>query len=187
MVLKSDCILIDWRYLTALDAKAALRSACSSKSPKRSHGQIWQSDKPCILFPIVCRQIYEETHALLYTLNTFSFTTDTVMSSWISGRSLAQRQQVRSIKVPSNKSDYYRKTDASQLTLIFPNLQTIYIDLWDIVRRDGLHYATKKKVKAMVEAETKRAAQWEGQSVRFICTSYRYVFGMEYGTELYAL
>lgn len=122
-------------YLTAFDMTVALRSSCSDIPPTRS--QTWSEGRPTSLLPVVCRQLYEETSGLLYALNTFAFTDGLSMRVWISCRTPTQRQQIRSLKLPSSTAGYYKSPHNVSLVAIFPQLQTIYIDIWRIVEREN--------------------------------------------------
>lgn len=80
--------------------------------------------------PFICRQLCEERHALLYALNTFASTDEHSMRVWCSCRTQDQRKQVRSLKLPSAISGYYRSPHDISLAAAYPQLRTIYIDIW---------------------------------------------------------
>jgi hypothetical protein len=59
--------------------------------------------KPAFALPRVCRQMYVETAATVYTLNTFTFTDLQTLDRFIKDRALGQRRLVTSIDVPNVK------------------------------------------------------------------------------------
>lgn len=84
MVLQPERVLVQSRYLTAFDMTVELRSCCSSISTTKA--QTWSDGNAITLLPVICRQLYEETHSLLYALNSFAFTDEQSMRMWISCR-----------------------------------------------------------------------------------------------------
>lgn len=63
MVPQPECVLDRSRYLNAFDITLELRSCCTLTPPINS--QPWIEGQSMTLLPVTCRQLYEETHALL--------------------------------------------------------------------------------------------------------------------------
>ena len=173
MVLQAECVLVRSRYLTAFDMTVELRSCCTSIPPTKS--QSWTEDKSMTLLPATCRQLYEETHALLYALNTFAFTDEQSMRVWFSCRTQTQKKQVRSLKLPDTASCYYRSPHDISLAAVYPQLQTIYIDMWRVVARENNPEELDQKILLqLLAAEKVKAWQKEGDSVKIVATEYVY-------------
>ncbi|KAF1925337.1 uncharacterized protein M421DRAFT_8017 [Didymella exigua CBS 183.55] len=154
----------------------ALRCCYSTTPP--THSQTWSEGNAVILLPIICRQLYDETHGLLYALNTFAFTDEHSMRVWLSCRAHSQRKQIRSLKLPGGATGYYRSAHNISLVAVFPQLQTIYIDFWRIVQMEndlvsgGL---SQDDLVQLLVAEKSKAREKEGDNIRVIATECVYI------------
>ncbi|KAH6638490.1 hypothetical protein C7974DRAFT_285444, partial [Boeremia exigua] len=127
-VLQAESILIYAHRISTFSTSIVMHSCCSFTSPRQI--QHWREDDQLTFLPVVCRQVYAEMHALLYTLNNFIFVDGTAMRSWMSCRTLRQRQLIRSLKLPRAATNYYQHPPNTQLVRKFPNLKVIYMDMW---------------------------------------------------------
>ncbi|KAF3040077.1 hypothetical protein E8E12_005267 [Didymella heteroderae] len=179
MALQAECVLVRSRYLTAFDMTVELRSCCSNIPPTNS--QTWSDCNSIALLPIMCRQMYEETHGLLYALNTFAFTDEQSMRIWVSCRAQCQRKLICSPKLPNTVTGYYGSSYGINFAAVCPQLRTICIDVWGIVTRENeLEGVSQEELLQLLAAEKARACQKEGGSVKIVATECVYrstIFG----------
>ncbi|KAF2622059.1 hypothetical protein BU25DRAFT_463196 [Macroventuria anomochaeta] len=114
--------------------------------------------------------MYEEKHGLLYALNTFSFTDEESMRLWISCRSQNQRRQIRSFKIARSMAGYHKSPHKIRLATVFPQLQTIHIDLWHVVNMDmdDLDGSSQEDISCMVASEKSLIQKNEDESVKIV-------------------
>jgi hypothetical protein len=103
--------------------------------------------KPAFALPRVCRQMYVETAATVYTLNTFTFTDLQTLDRFIKDRALGQRRLVTSIDVPFEYFRLYADDFRKLFRQTFPN-----------VKRIGIH--------VQVALSTQRVIPWTWSLVR---------------------
>ncbi|KAH8733045.1 hypothetical protein GQ44DRAFT_766109 [Phaeosphaeriaceae sp. PMI808] len=84
--------------------------------------------RPNFALPRVCRQIYVESSAFIYTLNTFGFDSYTSLDGWVRDRPLGQKRLVDSVNIPYDYMHFYyggfRKTFREK----FPNITRVGVD-----------------------------------------------------------
>lgn len=94
---------------------------------------------------------------------------------WISCRTRSQRDQIRSLKLPTTATGYYRSCHDISLAAIYPQLRTIYIDIWRIVGvQTQLEGLSQEHVMRLLAAEKVKACQKEGGSVKIVATECVY-------------
>ncbi|KAF2831596.1 hypothetical protein CC86DRAFT_402107 [Ophiobolus disseminans] len=84
--------------------------------------------RPTFHLPEVCRQIYVESAAFTYTLNTFSFDSRKTFDRWVKARPLGQRELVTSVNVPYDYMHVYRHGFRRTFCEKFPNIARIGVD-----------------------------------------------------------
>jgi hypothetical protein len=83
--------------------------------------------KPAFTLPSVCRQVYVETAAMVYTLNKFTFTDLQTLDRFIRDRELGQRRLITSIDVPFEYFRLYADEIRKLFRQTFPNIKRIGI------------------------------------------------------------
>ncbi|KNG47733.1 hypothetical protein TW65_05538 [Stemphylium lycopersici] len=108
-----------WHVKPSHDARPIAGSTTNSQS----------SVKPTFALPRVCRQIYVEAAAIIYTLNTFSFSSQQTLDGFIRHRALGQRRLIISIDVPFNYFRLYHMEFRDRFRIAFPNIKRIGIHI----------------------------------------------------------
>lgn len=141
--------------------------------------------RPTFQLPRVCRQVYLEASAYVYTENTFAFHDLASFDRWIKNRCIGQRRFVASLDIPRTYTRLYRSSLRKGFRLKFPNIKRIGIDNWTLFcDYDQTRRQPKAKGRSPVEmwAEAKgkivqeiRAredadliVEWHGRSMRRI-------------------
>jgi len=84
---------------------------------------------PNFALPKVCRQLYVEAAAMVYTLNNFSFFNKLAMDRFIKHRALGQRRLITSITVPSDYFRLYAAGHRKKLRRTFPDVKRIIVEV----------------------------------------------------------
>lgn len=120
--------------------------------------------------------IVRRNACLLYALNTFAFTDKQSMRVWFSCRTQSQRHQVRSLKLPSAVTGYYRSPHNISLAAVYPQLKTIYIDLWRVVEMENeIDDTSEEDVVRLLAEEKVKAQKKEGGDVKIVATEHVYI------------
>lgn len=137
--------------------------------------------RPTFQLPRVCRQIYVESAAYVYTMNTFAFHSIATADRWIKNRCVGQRRLITSLDVPRTYARLYRSGFRKNFTTKFSNICRIGIDNWtlfcdyDEIRRlpenkckGAFDMWVEAKAKIIAEIQDKEGCdvcvEWHGQS-----------------------
>lgn len=83
---------------------------------------------PHFTLPKVCRQVYVESSAFIYTLNTFRFNNCTALDQWVKSLAPGQRRLVASVDVPCDYMHKYRHGLRKSFCAKFENIERIGVD-----------------------------------------------------------
>lgn len=91
--------------------------------------QGWVLTEPTFSLPRVCRQIYVETSAMIYTLNRFdfSFSGTSMFDSFIRNRVSGQRCLISCIAVPIGFFQFYLRNRRKPFRVTFPNIKRVVV------------------------------------------------------------
>ncbi|KAJ4296249.1 beta transducin [Kalmusia sp. IMI 367209] len=106
--------------------------------------------KPTFHLHEVCRQMYFETSPLIYTLNTFGFSSVEAMDHWIKNRPTGQLRLVDSIDVPMDYLRLYNHGFRMTFRKEFPCIKRIGVD---ILLDETLDDSKERILKKMHECE----------------------------------
>ncbi|KAF1839896.1 uncharacterized protein K460DRAFT_437847 [Cucurbitaria berberidis CBS 394.84] len=77
----------------------------------------------------VCRQMYVETSAMIYMLNTFGFKGSGTFDRWIKKRAIGQRRLINSVDIPYEYMRLYRGGFRKLFREKLPNIKRIGVDM----------------------------------------------------------
>jgi hypothetical protein len=146
-----------------------LKTRIQSRSP--TEDPAWDNaGKLFTNFPLVCRQIYDETCLLLYTLNTFTFRSSEAMLLWIGCRIPIQMRKVKFLKVSAYYEQAYEERSDCVFTDRFPQLEVLYVDLW---RKHGeFRGLTAAELRDNLDDRVKTLLKQEKTGLKIIITGY---------------
>ncbi|KAF1935112.1 hypothetical protein EJ02DRAFT_389673 [Clathrospora elynae] len=85
--------------------------------------------RPTFAIPRVCRQMYTELSAMVYTLNNFGFDNHDTFDRWIKGRAFGQKQLITSIDIPFAYYNLYEGGFRKLFRQTFPNIKRVRLHL----------------------------------------------------------
>ncbi|CAA9964472.1 hypothetical protein PTMSG1_07831 [Pyrenophora teres f. maculata] len=117
--------------------------------------------KPKYALPTVCRQIYVEAAAMVYTLNNFRFDDRNVMDCFIKHRALGQRRLITSVDVSIAYFRLYTTGARKLLRQTFPNIKRIGVPI--VVAHNAQHISPNNSQKELLEDAKKRVVNFVKQ------------------------
>ena len=84
--------------------------------------------EPNFQLPLVCRQIYIEAAAMIYTDNIFLFSNNDTMDRWIKSIPIGRQRDVTMLDIPCAYLSLYRNGARKPLHSKFPNLKRVGIN-----------------------------------------------------------
>jgi hypothetical protein len=120
--------------------------------------------RPNFALSRVCRQVYVESSAFIYTLNTFRFNNCTAIDRWVKSLALGQKRLVASIDVPSDYMHKYRHGLRKSFFAKFANIKRVGVD--EHVAVYGRRPGDDKSLATAKKREEDFIRAKEGKSIR---------------------